>query len=173
MLLRFSVANHRSIMDPVELSMIAVDCDRPAAREFEMINERVLPVAGVYGPNASGKSNVLDALAWLGAAVSRSLRTWDEVIPRDPFRFGIGPIEPSAFEIEMMVGGVRHSYELVVSDSEVLSEALYSYPQKKRRGIFERDGERLHLRRGLGALSGTRELLTPRTLALSAAMRFR
>ena len=32
MLLRFEVSNHRSILDPVELSMIAVDEDRAAAR---------------------------------------------------------------------------------------------------------------------------------------------
>ncbi|HEX4834377.1 MAG TPA: hypothetical protein VH478_25160 [Trebonia sp.] len=41
MLLRFEVANHRSVLDPVELSMIAVDEDRPAARGFERLSERV------------------------------------------------------------------------------------------------------------------------------------
>ncbi len=172
MLLRFSVFNHRSILDAAEFSMIAVDKERSAVRSFELLNEGVLPVAGIYGPNASGKSNLLDALAWLGAAVSRSLRAWDEFIPRDPFRFGAGPSEPSIFEIEMMVEGVRHSYELTVTNSEVLHEALHSYPQRKRRTIFERNGEDLQFRRGLGGLAGTRGLLTPRTLALSAAMRF-
>jgi hypothetical protein len=38
--------------------------------------------------------------------------------------------------------------------------------------LFERDELELTLRRGLSALSGTRELLTPTTLALSAALRF-
>lgn len=51
-------------------------------------------------------------------------------------------------------------------------EALFHYPEKKRRRIFERTGTELKLQRGLGNLSGTRELLTPRTLALSAARRF-
>jgi uncharacterized protein len=171
-LLRFEVSNHRSISEPVELSMIAVDKDRPSARPFELINERVLTVAGIYGPNASGKSNVVDALAWLSAAVAGSLRSWDEFIPREPFKFGGGPELPSTYEVDMVVGGVRYTYRLTLNDKEVVHEALYSYPERRRRSLFERDGLDIQLRRGLGALSGTRELLTPTTLALSAAVRF-
>lgn len=172
MLLRFQVSNHRSIMGPVELSMIAVDEDRRAVRSFERLKERVLTVMGIYGPNASGKSNVLEALAWLSAAVRTSLRAWDEVIPREPFRFGDGPQSHSTYELEMMVDGIRYEYRLEVDDTKVLSEALFSYPERRPRSLFEREGLNLHLRRGLGGLSGTRELLTPTTLALSAAMRF-
>ena len=84
MLLRFEVANHRSILRPAELSMIAVDEGRVAARGFDLLRERVLTVAGIYGPNASGKSNVLEALAWLSVAVGSSLRGWGEEVPRKP-----------------------------------------------------------------------------------------
>src|ERR1022692_289136 len=172
MLLRFEVSNHRSILEPVELSMIAVDQDRPSARGFDLITERVLSIAGIYGPNASGKSNVVEALAWLSSAVGGSLRTWEEFIPREPFRFGGGPETPSTYEVEMVVEDVRYAYRVDVNDSEVLFEGLYSYPERRRRVLFERDGLEIHFRRGLGTLAGTRELLTPTTLALSAAMRF-
>lgn len=172
MLLRFEVSNHRSILEPVELSMIAVDEDRPAAREFDLLAERVLAIAGIYGPNASGKSNVVEALAWLSTAVGRSLRTWDEFIPREPFKFGQGPKTPSTYEVEMVVEGVRYAYRVDVDDSAVLFEGLYSYPERRRRVLFEREDLEIRFRRGLGALAGTRELLTPTTLALSAAMRF-
>lgn len=172
MLLRFEASNYRSILEPVELSMIAVDRDRPAAREFDLLAERVLAIAGIYGPNASGKSNVVEALAWLSAAVGRSLRTWGEFIPREPFKFGRGPDTSSAYEVEMVVHGVRYAYRVELDDSAVFSESLYSYPLRKPRMLFEREGLDIHFRRGLGSLSGTRELLTPSTLALSAAMRF-
>jgi len=152
--------------------MIAVDNDRPAAREFDRLSERVLTIAGVYGPNASGKSNVLDALAWLSAAVEVSLRTWREFIPREPHRFGDGEEAPSTFEIEMIVQGVRYVYRLEADEFEVHFEGLYSYPERRRRVLFEREGLDIGFRRGLGGLAGTRELLTPTTLALSAAMRF-
>lgn len=171
MLLRFEVANYRSILEPVELSMIAVDEDRPAARRFELLTERVLAIAGIYGPNASGKSNVVEALAWLSAAVGQSLRSWDMIIPREPFRFGHGLDSPSWHEVEMVVGGIRYAYRLDVTDSQVLFEGLYSYPERRRRVLFERENLDISFRRGLGSLSGTRELLTPTTLALSAAMR--
>jgi uncharacterized protein len=172
MLLRFEAANHRSIMKPVELSMIAVDEDRPAARGFERLSERVLTVAGIYGPNASGKSNVLGALLWLSQAVGQSLRTWDRRVPREPFRFSGGPESPSEYEVEMVVGGVRYTYHVELDDSAIRYEVLFSYPERRRRVLFEREELDISLRRGLGELSGIRELLTPTTLALSAAMRF-
>jgi len=172
MLLRFEVANHRSILEPVELSLIAVDEDRPSVRSFELLNEKVLTVAGIYGPNASGKSNILEALAWLSSAVRNSLRTWEDGIPRDPFRFGAGPESPSTFAIEMIASDVRYAYHLEVTDSEVLSESLVSYPKRQPRTLFERQGMEIDFRRGIGSTNGTRELLTPTTLALSAIMRF-
>jgi energy-coupling factor transporter ATP-binding protein EcfA2 len=171
MLLRFEAANYRSILEPVELSMIAVDEDRPAARSFDLLNERVLAIAGIYGPNASGKSNVVEALAWLSMAVQWSLRVWDKIIPREPFKFGRGPHEPSRYEIEMVVAGIRYTYRVEVDGSTVLFEGLYSYPERRRRVLFEREDLDISFRRGLGSLAGTRELLTPSTLALSAAMR--
>jgi uncharacterized protein len=172
MLLRFEVANHRSVLNPVELSMVAVDEDRPAARGFERLSERVLTVAGIYGANASGKSNVLDALYWLSMAVANSLRRWDQAVPTDPFKFGRGPESPSVYDAELMVGGVRYAYRLETTGSAVHYEALSSYPERRRRVLFEREDLEISFRRGLGALAGTRELLTPTTLALSAAMRF-
>ena len=172
MLLRFEVSNHRSILEPVELSMVAVDEDRPSVRKFDLLAERVLAVAGVYGPNASGKSNVIESLAWLSMAVARSLRAWDQFIPRDPFKFGNGPHSSSTYQVEMVIDGVRYAYRLDVDDAAVLFEGLYSYPERRRRVLFEREGSDIRFRRGLGALSGTRELLTGTTLALSAAMRF-
>ncbi len=172
MLLRFEVSNHRSILEPVELSMVAVDEDRPSVRKFDLFAERVLAVAGVYGPNASGKSNVIESLAWLSMAAARSLRAWDQFIPRDPFKFGNGPHSPSTYQVEMVIDGVRYAYRLEVDDAKVLFEGLYSYPERRRRVLFEREGSDIRFRRGLGTLSGTRELLTATTLALSAAMRF-
>ncbi|MCY3806274.1 MAG: ATP-binding protein [bacterium] len=171
MLLRFEVSNYRSILDPVELSMIAVDQDRAAARGFEQLSERVLTVAGIYGSNASGKSTVLEALAWLSFAVRTSLHNWYDSVPRFPHRFGDGPDRPSTFEVDFLVDGVRHGYRLEVDTWAVLYESLHSYPERRRRTLFEREGDDISFRRGLSRVGGIQELLTPTTLALSAAMR--
>ena len=170
MLLRFEVSNHRSILESVELSMVAVDEGRPAARSFELLSEKVLTVAGVFGPNASGKSNVLDAIAWLSEAVRTSLRGWDDEVPRDPHRFGFGTTSPTEFELDIVVDAVRHQYRLEV-DTAVRYESLHSYPKRKRRMLFEREGEDIEFRDGYRQGGGVRDLLTPTTLALSAAIR--
>ena len=171
MLLRFRVANHRSILEPVELSMIAVDEERTAARALDGLSERVLTVAGIYGPNASGKSNVLDAMAWLSMAVGLSLQAWDDHIPREAHRFGKGPASPSEFDLDMEVDGIRYAYRLEVDDSNVLYESLDSYPEGRRRNLFTRHNNEIDFRRGLGGTRGMRDLLTPTTLALSAGRR--
>ena len=151
--------------------MIAVDEDRAATRGFDRLPERVLTVAGIYGPNASGKSNVLDALAWLSMAVGNSLRRWEDDIPRDAHRFGGGPASPSEFDLDFVVGGVRYGYRLEVDDSAVLYESLDTYPERRRRNLFTRQGDEIDFRRGFEGARRIQELLTPTTLALSAAMR--
>ncbi|WP_018635970.1 AAA family ATPase [Parafrankia elaeagni] len=172
MLIRFEVCNYRSILGPAELSMVAVDQDRAAARRADLLGQSLLAVAAIFGPNASGKSNVIAALAWLRDAVQYSLRTWDHEIPIEPFAFGDGPTQPSGFAVESLINGVRFEYVLELDSAAVRYEGLFHYPEKKRRRIFERDGADLKLQRGLGGLSGTRELLTNQTLALSVAHRF-
>ena len=173
MLLRFAVSNHRSILDPVELSLIALDENRAATRSFDRLSEQVLTVAGIYGPNASGKSNALEALAWLSRAVATSLRQWEDFIPREPHRFGNSPSEPSWYDLDLMVDKIRYEYRLEVDDNQVLHESLHSYPERRRRMIFERDENlEISFRRGVEGQVATRELLTPTTLALSAAGRY-
>ncbi len=172
MLIRFEVENFRSIREPVELSMVAIDEDRESARLQERIGVALLTTAGVFGPNASGKSNVLAALGWLSDAVASSLRQWDESIPIEPFAFGDSENRDSSFALELSVDGVRFEYLLDLNAEHVSYEALFHYPEGRRRRVFEREGNDLVLQRGLGALSGTRALLTDRSLALTIMRRF-
>ncbi|MDE0269155.1 MAG: ATP-binding protein [Acidimicrobiaceae bacterium] len=171
MLLRFEVGNHRSISEPVELSMIAMDKDREAARKLEGVDEKVLTVAAVYGANGSGKTNLIDGLAWMEHALISSLRMWEDSIPNDPFSFGSGPSEYSSFGVDLVVDGVRYRYELKLDGSAVRFEALYSYPQRRRRTVFKRNGNDLSFRRGTRLTGGGRELITNTTLVMSVAGR--
>lgn len=172
MLIRFEVANFRSIHDVAALSMVAVDGNRPGARPAAMLNESLLTVAGIYGPNASGKSNLLAALGWLRDAVRTSLRTWDHSVPVEPFAFASGPREPTRFTVELLIDDVRFAYLLEVSREGVNYEGLFHYPDRKRRRIFEREHRDIKLQRGLGTLSGAKALLTEHALMLSAADKY-
>ncbi len=151
--------------------MIAVDKDRAATRRLDGLSEHVLTVAGIYGPNASGKSNVLDAMAWLSMAVARSLRGWADHIPRDAHRFGNGPSSPTGFDLDLEVDGIRYTYKLELDDAAVLFECLDSYQQGRRRNLFTRQEGEINFRRGLAGTRGIQALLTPTTLALSAGRR--
>lgn len=151
--------------------MIAVDKDRAATRRFDGFSEHVLTVAGIYGPNASGKSNLLDAMAWLSMAIAGSLRGWADHIPRDAHRFGTGPASPTEFDLDLEVDGVRYTYRLELDDSAVLFESLDSYPEGRRRNLFTRQSAEIDIRRGIAGTRGIRALLTPTTLALSAGSR--
>jgi predicted ATPase len=172
MLIRFEVENFRSILEPAELTMVAVDDERPEVRAFPKFGAALVPVAGIFGPNASGKSNVLAALAWLQVAVQGSLAMWDEGIPVEPFAFGAAKNQDSSFVLELEIDGVRFEYLLDLGRQKVSYEALFHYPEGRRRRVFEREGNELTLQRGLGELSGSRALLTDRSLALSIMRRF-
>jgi len=172
MLIRFEVENFRSIAEPVELSMVAVDKDRDSVVPVTLLGESLLKVAAIYGPNASGKSNVVAALAWLLDAFPSSVNFWNDEIPCEPFAFGARPAKPSRFTIEVTVDGVRFEYQVELNADRILWEALYHYPNKLRRKIFERDGQQLSFQRGIEGYSGTKELLSLRSLVITIAPRF-
>jgi hypothetical protein len=172
MLIRFEVSNFRSLQDAAELSMVAVDEGRPGTYPVAKLGRDLLSTVAIYGPNASGKSNLLAALRWLRAAFASSLSRWDDAIPVEPFAFDAGE-RPTEFVLELAIEGIRYEYMLSLNADAVEYEALFHYPEKKRRRIFEREGNELKLQRGLGVLSGSRQLLTPRSLVMSIANRFR
>lgn len=148
MLIRFEASNFRSLAENAELSMVAVDRSRDEARPAPLLGESLLTVAAIYGPNASGKSNVVAALSWLKDAVADSLRIWEGEIPIEPFALGEVTDRTTEFVLEMLVGGVRFEYLVELDADEVHYEGLFHYPEKKRRRLFERDGLELKLQRG-------------------------
>lgn len=144
MLLRFRVANHASVFTEQELSLIADDAadDGIATAEVPGADLRTVPVAAIFGANASGKSNIVMALAFMRAAVLDSHRRWlpDGGVPRLPFLLdAAGRREPSIFVVDFVVGDVRYEYGFGLNDQRVTHEWLYSYPQRRRRLLFERD----------------------------------
>lgn len=145
MLIEFRVENHRSIRDEQVLTMEAGRvgaADDPTPRTVPGRAGKILPVAALYGANASGKSNVLDALAFMKDAVVHSLRSWspDEGIPRDPFAWGRKRSEPSMFEVEIIIHGTRYRYGFRVNDTAFMEEWLYAWPKGKKQTWLERDG---------------------------------
>ena len=108
MLIEFRVENHRSICDEQTLTMEAGrvgNADDLRPREVVGYAEKILPVAALYGANASGKTNVLNGLAFMRDAVIQSSFLWqpDQGIPRSPFAWGSRKADPSLFEVTVLI----------------------------------------------------------------------
>ncbi|MFI9625630.1 ATP/GTP-binding protein [Streptomyces sp. NPDC052042] len=151
MLLRFRVANHRSIRDECELSLIGSESGESRARATGLSHEgrevSALPVLGVFGANAAGKSNLLSALRDMRAAVRTSFADWAKTpgVPRKPFKLDPSCAkETSLYEVDLTLGRsrTRFTYGFELSDERVEAEWLHAYPQGKREIWFDREAGR-------------------------------
>lgn len=146
MLIRFRVSNFKSIRDEQEFSMVAGTLAGPTEqlRSVEGWDVDLLTVAAIYGPNASGKSTVLDALKFICFASSESHRAWrpEGPIPRNPFVLSLSEAsEPSLFEVEFLLDRVRHRYGFVLDSDRILEEWLYVYPRGRKQMWFTREAD--------------------------------
>jgi AAA15 family ATPase/GTPase len=144
MLIKFRVENFRSIRDEQEFSLVSSNLEGPTVGLLQSTPTPfpLLPVAAIYGANASGKSNVLWALKFIEEAVLLSQRSWapNERIPLEPFRLDKNAQErPSLFEVEFVAEKVRYAYGFVLNSQEILEEWLYSYPSGRQQTLFVRD----------------------------------
>lgn len=168
MLRSFQVGNHRSIREEQELVLIpAYEGTTP-----------VVPVAAIFGANATGKSNLVDALRFMQEVVRSSFRLWEAErgVPRRPFRLGSRMLaESSTFAVDIHVADTEYLYGFAVNDTRVVEEWLYSYGHSHRKTvIFERSGLDVTLGDSLRERVSRRKLLTTalrdNALLLSTAM---
>ena len=172
MLLQFRVENHRSLRDEQTLSLVATS-DKTGGHVLraEGLAEAVVPVAAIYGANASGKSNVLAALEFMRSAVVDSYSRWEvEGTPQQPFLLSSKASGPSLYEIDLLVEEVRYRYGFQLSASRVEEEWLFAWPHGRKAVWFERDGNDFEFGKTLHGENETiRSLTRPNSLFLSAA----
>ena len=145
-LLSFTAQNVRSYRTRVDLSLLGSRLSEPkVARELPIAGSpspvSVLPVAGIFGANASGKSTILRAMADMRGLVLRSFRQEDLKLFRHSFLLsGEGPERPSSFAVDLVLHGVRWQYGFDINDDEILEEYAYYYPKGRQAQIFHRKG---------------------------------
>jgi AAA15 family ATPase/GTPase len=175
MLIEFRVENHRSLRDEQAISMAASrigTSDDPRLRKVESYSQPLLPVAVIYGANASGKSNVLSALGFMQSAVTCSHRFWNPKgeIPRTPFAWGENRAEDTTLEVMFLTKGIRYSYGFSVDNAEVVEEWLFAWPSGYKQKWFTRDRDKFRFSEHLkGPNESVRELTRTNSLYLSAA----
>jgi hypothetical protein len=176
MLLAFRGQNIRSFREEFALELLPTAlAEQAVVRQVQWRSGGkpvgVLPAAAIYGANGSGKSNVLRALYDMRSHVLFSFRQYEPGggFPRRAFRLGEDAAEPSRYEIDLVVEGVRHEYGFVVDDERVLEEWAIHYPQGRASLLFERTGDEVKLGASIRSRArATAELLRPNALFLSA-----
>ena len=69
MLIQFRFKNFKSFRDDTILDLSATKITEHADHVVQMGNERILPTAAIYGANASGKSNIIEAFRYMSTYV--------------------------------------------------------------------------------------------------------
>lgn len=146
MLLNFSVENFRSIKERQTLSLEATaDDELESSHVCEQDGIRVLRSVVVYGPNASGKSGLMGAMAGMRHFVISSSREGQllDKIPVEPFLLHEATEKaPTTVEWEFLWKGSRYRYGFSADATKIHAEWLF-----RRRGtarearLFTREGQ--------------------------------
>lgn len=138
MLLEFKCSNHKSIKDKVSFSMIAGSDNTSEELLKEFGNFRILRSAIIYGANGSGKSNFINALAFMCELVNSSInyQPGQEVFQAC---HKLSTMEtPSEYSIQFVRNDIRYAYGFSVKKNVISDEYLYYFPKGRQVKIFER-----------------------------------
>jgi len=156
MLIQFNFKNYKSFRDDATLDLSAAKMTEFNDRIIAVGGEKILPVAAIYGANASGKSNVYSAFEYMAEYVIQSLHYGDDPDKFDecrptPFLFdSVSENAESSFEVYFTVPGDKseksYNYGFCIGKNGVIEE-WFNYKAKTARKystIFyrsEEDGE--------------------------------
>jgi len=145
MIIDLTISNFRSFRDEQMLSMNVEGARTRHPSNFSLIEDdriAVLRSAAIFGANASGKTNVLRALAALRWIIvsSAGRKESQSIPPYEPFRLSPTHAElPVVFEVEFVVPtGGRYRYEVAFLRQRIVEERLISFARRSRATVFER-----------------------------------
>jgi uncharacterized protein len=145
MLVEFSAKNFRSLRDEQTLSLVSSTDRLHLATHTVETGIRSVPRLNrssvVYGANASGKSNLIFALATMRTLVLHSTAMLDAVRAEQytPYRLErSSATEPTEFEIVVALDGVRYQYGFSYDAQRIRDEWLIVYKTGKGQAWFDR-----------------------------------
>lgn len=166
MLISFELENWMSFREPVVFSMVASlerqHGDRvPVLKKYDT---RVLPIATIYGGNASGKTNFFKALAFAKSLVVSGTQV-DNLIPVEPFRLDTKTEKrPSRFSFELLIDETIYEFTFAVTRERVVEERLVRVMSTREIVLYDRKDGKPNFHESLAeeqflqfAFQGTRE----------------
>ncbi len=145
MIIEFSITNFRSIHQKQVFSMEANAARSKADNVFEQAISNgdkvcLTKAAVIYGANASGKSNFVQALSAFASLVTHSFDIEEPISAYMPFLFDTSTVAaPTTFEMIFIVKNRdKFRYAITFNRDEILKEDLFAYPKKQARTLFTR-----------------------------------
>ncbi len=178
MLIEFRVGNYRSFKDIVTFSMVASAIkEHPDDNIFSIDNSNLnlLKSGVIYGSNASGKSNLIEAMGFMKFFIMSSSKETNigNKIGVERFRLSSETDKkPSFFEITFIQEGIEYRYGFEVEQEKVQSEWLFSSPKNKERRLFTRDGKDFTIGTYFKEGKKFKDLTRENALLLSVAAQF-
>ncbi|TAK61298.1 ATP-binding protein [Methylobacter sp.] len=144
MLIEFSVSNFRSFREKQTFSMVAAPHLKKGDKVFKPVvkGEKLpdlLKVAAIYGPNASGKSNLIKAFDIVRDVAGRQPSAQATPLPVSPFRFDpLLASQPSCIELHFVHAEQRYQFELALTQQRIVEECLIAFPAGKETLLYKR-----------------------------------
>lgn len=151
-LIEFSVENFKIFKDKVTFSMLT----RKGDYSFKKNGRNLLKTSLIYGPNASGKSTLLDAFGMVRNGVIKSAHNEEgTVLPYFPFILSSAKNKPSFYEVVFSLDKKVFKYNFSILKDKIVTENLFrilstgeekKYLIRKEQNIklfadFERSGD--------------------------------
>ena len=142
MIISFSVENWMSFRDSVTFSMVASRERQHGDRlpKLAKYNTRVLPIAAIYGGNASGKTNFFKALNFAKMLVVKGTQP-ESHLAAEGFRLDHSSIDkPTRFTFELLIDETIYEFSFSVNRKAVLDEKLVVITSTSERELYSRRG---------------------------------
>ena len=120
MLIQFSFKNYKSFRDEATLDLSAAKMTEFSDRVVSEGNDKILPMAAIYGANASGKSNIYNAFGYMADYVIESFKYGDEEEKFEEYR-------PTPFLFDSVSNDAESCFEVYFTIPGDKAEKTYNY----------------------------------------------
>ena len=148
MLIRFSFKNFKSFKNENCLDMEATSLKEHEYNVAKLDNGEYLKVSAIYGANASGKTNVLQAFDYMKKRilVSDDSKKNSPIDEENIYSFMINN-DPIALEVEILAKNNKiYKYGFEVLKDTIISEWLFEKRVNKFYAIFERENNNVSMK---------------------------
>lgn len=133
-LLNLIVSNHKSIRDEVTFDLTHSTLRTLNPPEGTQWDDHLHHVTGIYGPNGSGKTNLLEALHHMQSAITTLLPLGANALPYRPYDTS----KPTRYSLEFIHDDARYEYSLSRNMEGIAEESL-RVARKRWNTIYSRD----------------------------------